>query len=260
VTFDFPVTALVGPNGGGKSTVLGAAACAYKSIKPGMFFPKSSIGDSSMAEWSIEYDLIDKDINPTASMRRSSVFRQLRWVRSKVATRSVSYFGIRRTVRAGERPQFKKLMRPSYVHHSPLQTIPAEAARQIKHILGRPVQDFQRTMVGTSDSFHVGRNRGNEYSEFHFGAGESSIIRIVTDIELLPESSLVLIEEIENGLYPVATRRLVETSRLWSNGCRLRWTPTMANKRLEATRKTARHSRSDGASLARASQGCATPV
>jgi predicted ATPase len=53
VNFDFPVTALVGPNGGGKSTVLGAAACAYKLIKPGTFFPKSSIGDNSMSEWEI---------------------------------------------------------------------------------------------------------------------------------------------------------------------------------------------------------------
>ncbi len=210
VSFDFPVTALVGPNGGGKSTVLGATACAYKSIKPGVFFPKSSIGDSSMAEWSIEYEIVDKELNRTATIRRSSVFRQLKWVRRDVATRSVSYFGIRRTVPAGERPQFKKLMRPSYVHPSPLQTIPAEAARQIEHILGRPVEGFQRTSVGTADSFHVGRNRGNEYSEFHFGAGESSIIRIVTDIELIPENSLILIEEIENGLHPVATRRLVE--------------------------------------------------
>lgn len=210
VTFDFPVTALVGPNGGGKSTVLGAAACAYKHIKPGIFFPKSSIGDSSMSEWSIEYDLVDKALNPTATVRRSSVFRQLKWVRGEVITRPVSYFGIRRTVPAGERAQFKKLMRPSYVHPSPLQRIPEEAALQIEHILGRSVGEFQRTTVGESESFHVGRNRGNEYSEFHFGAGESSIIRIVTDIELLPESSLILIEEIENGLHPVATRRLVE--------------------------------------------------
>lgn len=210
VNFDFPVTALVGPNGGGKSTVLGAAGCAYKSIRPGIFFPKSSIGDNSMSEWSIEYELIDKTKNPTGTIRRSSVFRQLKWVRSEVATRSISYFGISRTVPAGERPQFKKLMRPSYNHPFPLEILPSQVATEIEHILGKPVHDFQRTYVGPSDSFHVGRNRGSEYSEFHFGAGESSIIRIVTDIELLPESSLILIEEVENGLHPVATRRLVE--------------------------------------------------
>ena len=210
VSFDFPVTALVGPNGGGKSTVLGAAACAYKVIKPGTFFPKSSIGDTSMAEWSIEYELIDKSLNPAAVTRRSSGFRQLKWVRGDVASREVAYFGIQRTVPAGELPHFKKLMRPSYTHAAPLTPLPPDACREIEHILGRSVADFRTTAVGASNSFHVGQNRGAEYSEFHFGAGESSIIRIVTAIELLPEASLILIEEIENGLHPVATRRLVE--------------------------------------------------
>ena len=210
VNFDFPVTALVGPNGGGKSTVLGAAACAYKKIKPGTFFPKSSIGDNSMSEWSIEYELVDKGKNPKGTIRRSSVFRQLRWVRGEVATRPVSYFGISRTVPAGERPQFKKLMRSSYSHPSPLESLPDQAASEIEHILGKPVHEFRRTTIGSSEIFHVGKSGESEYSEFHFGAGESSIIRIVTDIELLPESSLILIEEIENGLHPVATRRLVE--------------------------------------------------
>ncbi len=101
-------------------------------------------------------------------------------------------------------------MKPSYSHPFPLEELPGQAAAEIEHILGKPVQDFRRTSIGSNDTFHVGRNRGSEYSEFHFGAGESSIIRIVTDIELLPESSLILIEEIENGLHPVATRRLVE--------------------------------------------------
>jgi hypothetical protein len=210
VSFDFPVTALVGPNGGGKSTVLGAAACAYKAIKPGTFFPKSSVGDSSMAEWLIEYDLVDKTLNATGVTRRSSAFRQLKWVRGDVASREVAYFGIQRTVPAGELPQFKKLMRPSYTHTAPLTALPSDACREIEHILGRSVSDFRKTSVGSSDTFHVGQNRGAEYSEFHFGAGESSIIRIVTAIELLPEASFILIEEIENGLHPVATRRLVE--------------------------------------------------
>ncbi len=210
VSFDFPVTALVGPNGGGKSTVLGAAACAYKAVKPGLFFPKSSIGDNSMSQWSIEYELIDKEVNPNNPIRRRSVFRQLRWVRGDVVNRRVSYFGIARTVPAGERPEFKKLMRPSYVHNEPLESLPNQAASEIEHILGRSVREFKHTNIAGGKTFHVGWNRGNEYSEFHFGAGESSIIRIVTEIELVPESSLILIEEIENGLHPIATQRLVE--------------------------------------------------
>ncbi|MFJ2154577.1 AAA family ATPase [Streptomyces microflavus] len=48
------------------------------------------------------------------------------------------------------------------------------------------------------------------YSEFHFGAGEASVIRIISQIESSADNALILIEEIENGLHPVATRRLVE--------------------------------------------------
>jgi len=51
---------------------------------------------------------------------------------------------------------------------------------------------------------------GTGYSEFHFGAGESSVIRMITEIETANENALILIEEIENGLHPVATRRVVD--------------------------------------------------
>jgi predicted ATPase len=54
VGFDFPVTALVGPNGGGKTTILGAAACAYLAIKPRQFFAKSGKFDASMLNWRAE--------------------------------------------------------------------------------------------------------------------------------------------------------------------------------------------------------------
>src|SRR5262249_7472997 len=50
VSFDFPVTAVVGPNGGGKTTVLGAVACLYKSVKPRQFFAKSGRFDESMVD------------------------------------------------------------------------------------------------------------------------------------------------------------------------------------------------------------------
>lgn len=50
ISFDYPITAVIGPNGGGKSTVLGTAACAYIDIRPSLFFAKSHIGDDAMQD------------------------------------------------------------------------------------------------------------------------------------------------------------------------------------------------------------------
>ena len=210
ITFEFPVTALIGPNGSGKSSVLGVAGCAYKPVRPGMFFPKSTVGDESMSGWRVEYELVDKRLNPRQLVKRTSNFRQAKWVRADVADREVLFFGIERTVPAGEKTRYKQLMRSTYVHRPPLEPLDPEVATQVEHILGKSVADYRVTRYGLDDKFLVGRTGSNQFSEFHFGAGESSIIRMITKIEQAPNNSLILIEEIENGLHPVATRRMVE--------------------------------------------------
>ncbi|MBE0434071.1 AAA family ATPase [candidate division WOR-3 bacterium] len=210
ITFEFPVTALIGPNGSGKSSVLGVAGCAYKTIKPGIFFPKSTVGDESMSDWRVEYELIDKSLNHRQLVKRSSSFRQAKWVRPDVADRDVLFFGIERTVSAGEKTRYKKLMRSTYVHRPPFEQLNDAVALQVEHILGKSVAEYRVTTYGTDDTFLVGCTGINNFSEFHFGAGESSIIRMITKIEQAPRNSLILIEAIENGLHPVATRRMVE--------------------------------------------------
>lgn len=57
---------------------------------------------------------------------------------------------------------------------------------------------------------YVGKSEHGEYSEFQFGSGEASVIRTVAEIEALPEGSLILIDELENGLHPLAVQRLVD--------------------------------------------------
>jgi energy-coupling factor transporter ATP-binding protein EcfA2 len=210
VDFEFPVTALIGTNGGGKSTILGAAAIAYKSIRPAIFFPKSSLGDESMRDWSIAYELIDKSKNPTQAIQRTARFRNAKWARDDLIDRHVLYFGINRTVPAGERREFKKFATINYKFDGARSVVDKTVAEQVARILGKDVSKFRRADISGSQAFYSGGDGQISYSEFHFGAGEQSVIRMVSQIEAAPANALVLIEEIENGLHPVATRAMVE--------------------------------------------------
>jgi predicted ATPase len=211
VTFDFPVTALVGPNGGGKTTVLGAAALAYKEVPPSRFFAKSGRYDSSMVKWSIEHLVIDKGLDARLQIRRSVNFPTSKWNRNPF-DRDVLVFGVNRTVPATERPELRKAQGGAFTASSEA-VLPGLVASEAEKILGKSIAGYSElevTASGRATLYAATDPSGNKYSEFHFGAGEASVIKIVSGIELAPDNSLILIEEIENGLHPVATRRLVE--------------------------------------------------
>jgi ABC-type multidrug transport system ATPase subunit len=213
VTFDFPVTAIIGPNGGGKTTVLGSAACAYKSISPRKYFAKSGKYDESMQDWVIEYELIDRSLSQKDSIRRTASFRNARWNRDAVE-RNVITFDVSRTVPANERAELAKCASGSFaVPAASITPLALGLQQAIARILGKDVSGFKQLQLDRDGrvTLLTGTTRsGTGYSEFHFGAGESSIIRMVAKIEAAADQSLILIEEIENGLHPVATIRLVE--------------------------------------------------
>jgi AAA15 family ATPase/GTPase len=213
ITFDFPVTALIGPNGGGKTTLLGAAACAYIGIKPSRFFAKSGRFDASMQNWKFEYEIIDRVLKPNDTLRRSAKFTNYKWSRDRLS-REVAVFGVYRTVPATERPELQSCISTRFDREDDkISAIPTAACEAVASILDKNVSKFSFVKVDDSGAVTLiaaKTDQGAAYSEFHFGAGESSIIRMIVSLETLPENSLVLIEEIENGLHPVATIRLVE--------------------------------------------------
>lgn len=213
IKFDFPVTALIGPNGGGKTTILGAAACAYISEKPGRFFSKSGSLDNSMQNWKINYELIDRDVNYRDPLLKSCKFKSRKWYRDNM-NREVAVFGVSRTVPATERAELRKCASTVFSYRtseeSTFEDIVIDAASKV---LGKEIRGYSQIKIGNDGRVSLLKGQTDNhisYSEFHFGAGESSVIRVIMRMESLADNSLILIEEIENGLHPVATQRMVE--------------------------------------------------
>ncbi|WPE21261.1 ATP-dependent nuclease [Shinella zoogloeoides] len=213
ISFDFPVTAIIGPNGGGKTTVLGAAGIIHRTIPPRAFFSKSGKYDSGMQDWSIEYEIVDRAVSPRNSLQRTASFKSLKWNRDALS-RQALLFGVSRTVPASERRELLSCTSRKFsVPDARVSPFSAEINESVSRILGKDVSGFKEMKVHASGNVTLltgQTSTGVGYSEFHFGAGESSIIRMVAAIEGASDNTLVLIEEIENGLHPVATIRLVE--------------------------------------------------
>lgn len=213
ITFDFPVTALIGPNGSGKTTILGASAILYSSIAPRQFFTKNMELDEEMENWSIAYWAIDKTAIKNDVVRRSASYISKKWNR-KSLQREVFFFGVSRTIPAVERKDLSKFATQN-THFSPNEycNLTSESAEAITHVLGKDVSEFKvikPNNYGNITLLSGKTNRGKSYSEFHFGAGESSVIKMIMRIENAPSQSLILIEEIENGLHPLVICRLVD--------------------------------------------------
>lgn len=211
IDFITPVTALIGTNGGGKSTILGAVALAYKTVKPGKFFPKSFYGDESMSEWEIEMEITDKKTASDRNITRTAKFKQSKWRRDSFPERDVVYIEIQRTVPAGEMSKFKQFLSGNRDDFDEL-SLNANTIIYATAVLDKDIANY-KAIVKRGDpntKMYVGIANGSiSYSQFHFGAGEASVIETIDRIENSADNSLVLIEELENGLHPVAVRLFV---------------------------------------------------
>jgi AAA15 family ATPase/GTPase len=213
IVFEFPVTALIGPNGGGKTTILGAVALIHKQVKPRRFFSKSGVYDNSMQDWRVEYGIIDKRESSTGIVSRIASYGNYKWSRSAI-DREIGVFGISRTVPPSEKIEFSRFASNKFhVAQDRIFKLDKMVADSVTRILGKDVSDYSELKIDQRGevSFLTGKTEnGIEYSEFHFGAGESSVIRMITSIERMKDNSIIVIEEIENGLHPIATIRMVE--------------------------------------------------
>ena len=212
VVFDYPVSVIAGGNATGKSTVLFAAACAYrvpgagvKDFVPSTLFPdyRPRLGGREDEKGEV---VIDFDFS-TPEGRRS-----MRWRRSKGWNRS--FLG-RKNARQPERPLYLRtlsnLSNPSEVRGvlsmSRLSSVPQETTLTASQTeLAQRLLPFRYAEVvelssGNKHLLFAAQEGGAAYSELHMAAGERAILRLAQEIAQL-EGALILIDEVEAGLHP----------------------------------------------------------
>jgi hypothetical protein len=164
-----------------------------------------------MANWRIDYDMLDRTVAPNGTLSRNARFVSAKWRRDDLLERDVLVFKIQRTVPAGEQRRYKKFI-GIHQRAPTIEPLSPNVRRSAGHILGKNRTQFQTAKLNEWDVDYIllGFQKSNDYSQFHFGAGEASVIEMVTRIEAADNEALILIEEIENGLHPVATERMVE--------------------------------------------------
>ena len=212
VPFDYPVSVIAGGNTTGKSTVLFAAACAYKvpgaGIKdfvPSALFPdyRPKLGGHKDMRQTVTMDFYCQTPEGIASMR---------WRRGKGWNRS--FFG-RKNASQPERQVYLRtlsnLSNPSEVrgvlNMSRLKTKPEETPLTALEIeFAHQMLPFRYSEVvnlssGKKNLLFASQETGAAYSELHMAAGERAILRLSKEITQL-DGALVLIDEVEAGLHP----------------------------------------------------------
>ncbi len=212
VVFDYPVSVIAGGNTTGKSTVLFAAACAYKvpgagvrDYKPATLFPdyRPKFGEriDNREVVTIDFNYLTPD-GPLP----------MRWRRGKGWNRS--FFG-RKNASQPERQLYLRtlsnLSNPSEVRsvlnmsrlksqpeETPLTAAQIEFAHQMLPFRYSEVVDLSD---GKKNLLFASQESGAAYSELHMAAGERAILRLSQEITQL-NGALVLIDEVEAGLHP----------------------------------------------------------
>ena len=212
VGFDCPVSVIAGGNASGKSTVLFAAACAYKVPGAGVrdFVPSTLFPDYRPSVGHRQDDRLETTIEFQYATPKGR--RAMRWRRSKAWSRSfLGRQGAKQPERSVYLRTLSNLSNPSEVRSvlgmSHLGVAPAESPLTALQV------DFAQRMLpfdyaavvhlssGAKSLLFAEQTGGAAYSELHMAAGERAILRLAAEIAQLRDA-LVLIDEVEAGLHP----------------------------------------------------------
>lgn len=206
---NYPLVAIVGENGVGKSTLLQAAASVYrakaktKSRFASDFFPDTCWEKINNAN--IRYSVLQGAQNIDASIRKPGQ----RWRGNPMRpSRHVAYIDLSRIQPVAARVGYTKLVK---THHEEVSATLFDEYRleRFSEVMARKydVAKMAITDVHKGRPVPVLSQQNTMYSGFHQGAGETTIAELL-EVDP-PQYAIVLIDEIESSLHPRVQRRLI---------------------------------------------------
>ena len=209
VDLGFPVVALVGENGSGKSTVLQSIASAYRATSKkderyaSDFFPDTPFEKVEGATIQFSY--------------REGAGSQVRTVRKPTdrwrgnpqrPERRVEYIDLSRIQPVGARVGYAKLIKSGVTEgaHVPFDQ---DRLSRLANIIGKKYDGagISLTSADPKRNIPVLQIDTSRYSGFHQGVGEIAVAELLAYD--YAKYGIVLIDEVETSLHPRAQRRLV---------------------------------------------------
>ena len=208
-TLQFPVVAVTGENGTGKSTILQAAASIYRndvasnSRYASVFFPSTAW--DTILNASIRFSVREGERRIESSIRKPTE----RWKGNpQRPIRSVEYFDLSRVLPVAGRVGYAKIAKSRHIEVS-AKIFDDDRLGRLSYILGQKYTSAKMALsdVDANRSVPVLQKSESGYSGYHQGQGETTITELIQAD--LPKYGLILIDEIESSLHPRAQRRLI---------------------------------------------------
>lgn len=212
VGFPYPVTVIAGENASGKSTLLFAAACAYRvpgagprEFVPSSLFPayrpKAGRRGDERKEIVIDYDYSTPEGDRAMRWRYSNGWNRSYFRRPNAAqpTRAVYLRTLANLTHPSEVRSILSRSRPATEpSETPLTASRIDFAQELLPFRYGEVVDLA---LGNRRLLYAAQEGGAQYSELQMAAGERAILRLSQALAQL-DDALVLIDEVEAGLHP----------------------------------------------------------
>ena len=214
ITFSEVLTAIMGVNGIGKSTILHSLACLYQPKNNGQrynfvqFFPSNPDALWQDSEFTANFDI--SNLKNLSLNTRTYSKKTDRWSPriDNRPKRDIFYIGINTC-----NPEIEKKGIYSYINYITKK----KQGKQFDYIVKDASYILQMDYKELTDNENpketfigVERKSGLKYSSLTMGAGEQRTLKILELIYTVPNYSLVLIDEIDLLMHESALKRLIE--------------------------------------------------